>query len=79
MRFGGLLASIGIYSNLDSRKPLVTFWPFRREIHRHPGVMDGTTAGTGAGTMIQPLVKNIILVSADQVAIDARSRQADGV
>ncbi len=41
----------------------------------HPGilaVMDGTTAGTGAGPrMIQPLVKNIILASADQVAIDA--------
>jgi hypothetical protein len=34
--------------------------------------MDGTTAGTGAGPrMVRPLVKNIILASSDQVAIDA--------
>mgnify|MGYP001134380731 CR=1 FL=1 len=34
--------------------------------------MDGTTAGTGAGPrMIQPVVKNVILASSDQVAIDA--------
>ena len=41
----------------------------------HPGIlaiMDGTTAGTGAGPrMLQPVVKNVILASSDQVAIDA--------
>ncbi|MFN2283667.1 MAG: DUF362 domain-containing protein, partial [Anaerolineae bacterium] len=35
-------------------------------------VMDGTTAGDGAGPrMIRPVEKNVILASADQVAIDA--------
>ena len=34
--------------------------------------MDGTTAGDGAGPrLVQPVVKNIILASSDQVAIDA--------
>jgi hypothetical protein len=34
--------------------------------------MDGTTAGDGAGPrMVRPVVKNVILASADQVAIDA--------
>jgi len=35
-------------------------------------VMDGTTAGNGPGPrLMQPVVKNVILASADQVAIDA--------
>ena len=35
-------------------------------------VMDGTTAGNGPGPrMMEPVVKNVILASADQVAIDA--------
>jgi hypothetical protein len=34
--------------------------------------MDGTTAGNGPGPrMVHPVVKNVILASADQVAIDA--------
>ena len=34
--------------------------------------MDGTTAGNGSGPrLMQPVVKNVILASADQVAIDA--------
>jgi hypothetical protein len=41
----------------------------------HPGifaVMDGTTAGNGPGPRtMTPVVKNVILASADQVAIDA--------
>jgi hypothetical protein len=41
----------------------------------HPGlfaVMDGTTAGNGPGPrLMQPVVKNVLLASADQVAIDA--------
>jgi hypothetical protein len=41
----------------------------------HPGifaVMDGTTAGNGPGPrLMEPVVKNVILASADQVAFDA--------
>ena len=34
--------------------------------------MDGTTAGNGPGPrLMEPIVKNVILASADQVAIDA--------
>jgi len=45
----------------------------QRELHPHVfAVMDGTVAGDGAGprTMV-PRVKNVILASADSVAIDA--------
>jgi hypothetical protein len=48
----------------------------------HPGVlaiMDGTTAGDGEGPrLIKPVVKNVILASADQVAIDAVSAKLMG-
>jgi uncharacterized protein (DUF362 family) len=52
---------------------LVDLLAIQKEIH--PGlfaVMDGTTAGNGAGPrLMQPVAKNILLASADQVAIDA--------
>src|SRR6202022_745271 len=45
----------------------------QREIH--PGlfaIMDGTTAGNGPGPRtMHPVVKNVMLASADQVAMDA--------
>jgi hypothetical protein len=48
----------------------------------HPGifaVMDGTTAGNGPGPRtMTPVVKNVILASADQVAIDAVSAKLMG-
>ena len=51
----------------------MTCWPYSREIH--PGlfaVMDGTFAGDGPGPRAMRWhVKNRILASADQVAIDA--------
>jgi len=71
--FGGLLSKYRHYTHTWIHETLVDLLAIQREIH--PGifaVMDGTTAGTGAGPrMIQPLEKNVILASADQVAIDA--------
>ncbi len=71
--FGGLLSKYRHYTHTWIHHTLVDLLAIQKEIH--PGifaVMDGTTAGTGAGPrMMQPVVKNVILASADQVAIDA--------
>lgn len=71
--FGGLLSKFRHYTHTWIHETLVDLLAIQKEIH--PGifaVMDGTTAGNGAGPrMVQPVVKNIILASADQVAIDA--------
>jgi uncharacterized protein (DUF362 family) len=71
--FGGLLKQVRHYCHEYIHEVLVDLLTIQKEIH--PGlfaVMDGTVAGDGAGprTMI-PKVKNYILASADQVAIDA--------
>jgi len=53
------------------RKADMTWVPYRPKA-RMLALMDGTTDGTGAGPrMIRPVIKNVILPSADQVAIDA--------
>jgi hypothetical protein len=71
--FGGLLTKYRHYTHTWIHETLVDLLAIQREIH--PGIfafMDGTTAGNGAGPrMMQPVVKNVILASADQVAIDA--------
>ena len=71
--FGGLLSKYRHYTHTWIHETLVDLLAIQKEIH--PGifaVMDGTTAGNGAGPrMVQPVVKNIILASADQVAVDA--------
>lgn len=71
--FGGLLSKYRHYTHTWIHETLVDLLAIQKEIH--PGlfaVMDGTTAGNGAGPrMIQPNAKNIILASADQVALDA--------
>lgn len=71
--FGGLLSKYRHYTHTWIHETLVDLLAIQKEIH--PGifaVMDGTTAGNGAGPrMIQPTIKNIILASSDQVAIDA--------
>ncbi len=71
--FGGLLSKYRHYTHSWIHETLVDLLSIQKEIH--PGilaVMDGTTAGNGAGPrMVQPVVKNVILASADQVAIDA--------
>ncbi len=71
--FGGLLSKYRHYTHTWIHETLVDLLAIQKEIH--PGVfavMDGTTAGDGAGPrMIRPVEKNVILASADQVAIDA--------
>ena len=71
--FGGLLSKYRHYTHTWIHETLVDLLAIQKEIH--PGIfatMDGTTAGNGAGPrMVQPVVKNVILASADQVAIDA--------
>jgi uncharacterized protein (DUF362 family) len=71
--FGGLLNTKRHYTHSWIHRTLVDLLAIQKEIH--PGVfamMDGTTAGNGPGprTMF-PVVKDFILASADQVAIDA--------
>jgi uncharacterized protein (DUF362 family) len=71
--FGGLLSKYRHYTHTWIHETLVDLLAIQKEIH--PGIfatMDGTTAGDGAGPrMVRPVVKNVILASADQVAIDA--------
>ncbi len=71
--FGGLLTKHRHYTHSWIHETLVDLLAIQKEIH--PGlfaVMDGTTAGDGAGPrMVRPIIKDVILASADQVAIDA--------
>jgi len=71
--FGGLLNTYRHYTHSWIHETLVDLLAIQKEIHAGIfAVMDGTTAGNGPGprTMF-PEEKNIILASADQVAIDA--------
>ena len=78
--FGGLLAKHRHYTHSWIHETLVDLLAIQKEIH--PGifaVMDGTTAGNGPGPRtMTPVVKNVILASADQVAIDAVSAKLMG-
>ena len=71
--FGGLLTKYRHYTHTWIHETLVDLLAIQKEIH--PGIfalMDGTTAGNGPGPrLMEPIVKNVILASADQVAIDA--------
>ncbi|MFN8526271.1 MAG: DUF362 domain-containing protein [Chloroflexota bacterium] len=71
--FGGLLNTKRHYTHSWIHETLVDLLAIQKEIH--PGifaVMDGTTAGDGPGPRtMRPKTKNVILASADQVAIDA--------
>ena len=71
--FGGLLSKYRHYTHSWIHETLVDLLAIQKEIH--PGIlaiMDSTTAGNGAGPrMVQPVVKNLIMASVDQVAIDA--------
>ncbi|MFZ5787936.1 MAG: DUF362 domain-containing protein [Acidobacteriota bacterium] len=71
--FGGLLATRRHYTHTWIHETLVDLLAIQKEIHAGLfAVMDGTTAGNGPGprTMI-PVRKDVLLASADQVAIDA--------
>lgn len=78
--FGGLLSSYRHYTHSWIHETLVDLLAIQREIH--PGLfatMDGTTAGNGPGPRtMKPEIKNVILASADQVAIDAVSAKLMG-
>ena len=71
--FGGLILSHRHYTHTWIHETLVDLLAIQQEIH--PGIfatMDGTTAGNGPGPRtMKPEIKNVILASADQVAIDA--------
>jgi uncharacterized protein (DUF362 family) len=71
--FGGLLSTYRHYTHSWIHETLVDLLAIQREIHAGLfAVMDGTTAGNGPGPRtMYPEEKNVILVSADQVAIDA--------
>jgi uncharacterized protein (DUF362 family) len=71
--FGGLLNTLRHYTHSWIHETLVDLLAIQKEIHSGVfAVMDGTTCGNGPGprTMF-PVIKNLILASADQVAIDA--------
>jgi uncharacterized protein (DUF362 family) len=71
--FGGLLNTKRHYTHSWIHKTLVDLLAIQKEIHK--GIfafMDGTTVGNGPGPRtMYPVVKNVILASADQVAVDA--------
>ncbi|MGI5835669.1 MAG: DUF362 domain-containing protein [Chloroflexota bacterium] len=71
--FGGLLNTKRHYTHSWIHETLVDLLAIQKEIHSGIfAVMDGTTAGNGPGPRtMHPEIKNVILASADQVAIDA--------
>ena len=71
--FGGLLNERRHWTHPVIHETLVDLLMIQKKIHRGVfAVMDGTFAGDGPGPRcMTPHVKNIILASSDQVAIDA--------
>jgi len=71
--FGGLLSHKRHQTHTHIHETLVDLLAIQKEIH--PGLfclMDGTTAGNGPGPRVmEPVQKNVLLASSDQVAIDA--------
>jgi uncharacterized protein (DUF362 family) len=71
--FGGLLNERRHWTHPVIHETLVDLLMIQKKIHRGVfAVMDGTFAGDGPGPRcMMPHVKNVVLASADQVAIDA--------
>src|SRR5215468_4941118 len=71
--FGGLLNTHRHYTHSWIHATLVDLLAIQKEIHTGLyAVMDGTTAGDGPGPRtMRPVIKNVMLASEDQVAIDA--------
>ncbi len=71
--FGGLLNERRHWTHPVIHETLVDLLAIQKKIHRGVfAVMDGTFAGDGPGPRCMiPHVKNVILASSDQVAIDA--------
>jgi len=78
--FGGLLNERRHWTHEVIHETLVDLLRIQKKIHAGIfAVMDGTFAGDGPGPRCMiPHVKNVILASADQVAIDAISAQLMG-
>lgn len=78
--FGGLLNTKRHYTHSWIHKTLVDLLAIQKEIHTGVfAMMDGTTAGNGPGPRtMYPEIKNVILASEDQVAIDAVSAKMMG-
>jgi uncharacterized protein (DUF362 family) len=78
--FGGLLNERRHWTHPVIHETLVDLLMIQKRIHRGVfAVMDGTFAGDGPGPRcMTPYVKNVILASADQVAIDAVSAKLMG-
>src|SRR5215831_8675610 len=78
--FGGLLSTHRHYTHSWIHETLVDLLAIQKEIHTGLfAVMDGTTCGNGPGprTMF-PVVKDYMLASADQTAVDAVSAKMMG-
>jgi len=78
--FGGLLNEHRHWTHPVIHETLVDLLMIQKKIHRGVfAVMDGTFAGDGPGPRcMKPHVKNVLLASADQVAIDAVSARLMG-
>jgi uncharacterized protein (DUF362 family) len=71
--FGGLLTHKRHYTHTFIHETLVDLLAIQKEIHAGLFcIMDGIMAGNGPGPRImKPVEKNVLLASADQVAVDA--------
>jgi uncharacterized protein (DUF362 family) len=78
--FGGLLTHKRHRTHSHIHETLVDLLAIQREIHAGLFcLMDGTMAGNGTGPRImKPVQKDVILASADQVAIDAVAARVMG-
>ena len=79
--FGGLLNERRHWTHPVIHETLVDLLMIQKKIHRGVfAVMDGTFAGDGPGPRcMMPQVKNVILASSDQVAIDAVAAKLMGM
>jgi uncharacterized protein (DUF362 family) len=79
--FGGLLNERRHWTHPVIHETLVDLLMIQKKIHRGVfAVMDGTFAGDGPGPRcMMPYAKNVILASADQVAIDAVAAKLMGM
>jgi uncharacterized protein (DUF362 family) len=79
--FGGLLNERRHWTHPVIHETLVDLLRIQQKIHRGVfAVMDGTFAGDGPGPRCMiPHVKNVLLASADQVAIDAAAAAMMGI
>ena len=78
--FGGLLSTHRHYTHSWIHETLVDLLAIQKEIHKGLfAIMDGTTCGNGPGPRtMYPVVKDYMLASSDQVAIDAISARMMG-